>query len=509
MQIKHPVIKELLRHYAEISQLGHIKSILDWDLNVNLPPKASEGRSQQSAYLANLMTKLWLDKDFRKNLQTAETEENLTIEEAAIIRNLTIGGKYYFTVPREIIVQKDETASKAFMAWKEAKEKNDYSIFLPFLKELIKTDQIIADHLGYEKNPYDALLDQFESFLTAEKAKNAFDQIKPELIALTKAIQKTKDYSANSNYIDGVKTYPQEQQKQLALFVMRKMAFDFQAGRLDVSPHPFTTSLDRYDIRLTTMYKHDDFKDSYTSTMHETGHALYEQGIDPDYSGTPLEGGVSYGIHEALSRFWENMVGKNPEFLSFMTPLFQSFYPDHLGTISTRDLTRTINLVKPSFIRIEADEVTYSLHIILRFDIENDLFSGKLKPENAPEAWREKSKKYFGAASETDRDGILQDVHWAYGAFGYFPSYALGNLYGAQLLRKMKQEVTFEKSLQEGNLLPIKGWLDQHVHRHGSLYFPDELMKQVTGESLNPKYFVDYLKDKYTRLYDLPVVSSK
>lgn len=503
MKVRNPIIKELLRHYREISQLGQIKSILDWDLNVNLPQKASEGRSQQSSYLANLMTKLWLNEDFRKNIQKAELAENLTPEEAAIVRNLTIAGKYYFTVPREIIVQKEEISSKAFMAWKEAKEKNDFKIFLPFLKELLRIDQIVAEHLTYEKNPYDALLDQFEPFLTAQKAKKAFDTIKPELIALTKAIQKSKEYSAESRYIDGVKTYPTEQQKQLALFIMRKMGFDFQAGRLDVSPHPFTTTLDRYDIRLTTMYKHDDFKDSYTSTMHETGHALYEQGIKPEYSGTPLEGGVSFGIHEAMSRFWENMVGKHSEFLSFMTPLFQSFYPEHLGEITTKELARTINLVKPSFIRIEADEVTYSLHIILRFELENELFNGKLQPEDAPEAWRDRSQKYFGVEARTDRDGVLQDVHWSYGAFGYFPSYALGNLYGAQLLHKMKQEIRFDHELRNGNLLPVKGWLDQNIHRHGSLYFPDELMKTVTGESLNPNYFIEYLKEKYTKLYDL------
>lgn len=503
MKVKNPVIKDLLRHYREISLLSKTKAVLDWDLNVNLPPKASHGRSQQSAYLADLVTKLWLDDNFKRNIEKASGLSGLTPEEQAIVRNLNVGGKYYYSIPREIIREKEELTSKSFMGWKEAKEKNDFTIFLPFLKELIRMDQIIAGHLKYEKNPYDALLDQFEPMLTAKKTEDAFNAIKPDLISLTKRIQKSKGYSTTSDYIDNGKVYPQAEQKRLALFAMRKMAFDFNAGRLDVSPHPFTTSLDRYDIRLTTMYKDHDFKDSYTSTMHETGHALYEQGINPDYSETPLEGGVSYGIHEALSRFWENMVGKNPEFISFMTPIFQSFYPESMGEISEKILSRTINLVKPSFVRIEADEVTYSLHIILRFEMENALLNGKIKPEDAPEVWNEKSKKYFGEAPPSDRDGILQDVHWSYGAFGYFPAYALGNLYGAQLLRKMKKEVKYEKELREGNLLPIKGWLDQHVHEHGSLYYPDELMKKVTGESLNPNYFIAYLKDKYTELYDL------
>jgi carboxypeptidase Taq len=505
MKIKNATVKELLRHYQEISLVGKTKAVLDWDLNVNLPPKASEGRARQSAYLANLSTKLWLDEDFKKNIKKASGIEKLTEEEQGIVRNLVRSGKYYFSVPREIIVEKEELSSKAFMAWKEAKEKNDFSIFLPLLKELIRVDQIIASHLQYKKNPYDALLDQFEPALTAEKARSAFDAIKPDLLSLTKRIQKSKTYSDSSEYIDGVKSYPESEQKRLALFVMRKMGFDFQAGRLDVSPHPFTTGLDRYDIRLTTFYHDHDFKDSYTSTMHETGHALYEQGIEGEYADTPLEGGVSYGIHEALSRFWENMVGKSPAFLSFMTPIFQSFYPEQMGTIDERSLARTVNLVKPSFVRIMADEVTYSLHIILRFEIENDLFNGKLDPKDAPEVWNEKSKKYFGDEPPTDRDGVLQDVHWSYGAFGYFPSYALGNLYGAQLLKKMKKEIPFDKTIREGNLLPVKGWLDQNVHRYGSLHLPDDLMKIVTGESLNPKYFVEYLTEKYTVLYDLPV----
>lgn len=503
MKIKNSTIKELLRKYREISLLSKTKAVLDWDLNVNLPPKATEGRAAQSAHITRLITNIWLMDDFKILLQKANAATNLTEEEGAIVRNLNVGGKFYYRVPKELIVEKEETAAKAFMAWKEAKDKNDFTIFLPLLKRLIQIDQMVAEHLTYKKNPYDALLDQFEPDLTAEKADKAFSAIKPSLISLTKAVQKSKGYIAESEYIDGVKSYPATEQKRLALFLMRKMGFDMQAGRLDISPHPFTTSLDRYDIRITNMYKEYDFKDSYISTMHEAGHALYEQGVETDYSMTPLEGGVSYGMHEALSRFWENMIGKSPEFLSFMTPLFQSFFPEHLSTLDEKSLTKLINIVKPSFVRIEADEVTYSLHIILRFEVENELFNKKIKPEDAPEVWKEKSKKYFGKESPTDREGVLQDVHWSYGAFGYFPSYALGNLYGAQLLSKMKKEISFEKELQKGNLLPMKGWLDQNVHRHGSLYYPDTLMKKVTGESLNPKYFIEYLKNKYSSIYEI------
>ena len=504
MKVKNSVVKELLRHYKEISLLAKTKSVLDWDLNVNLPPKASEERAQQSAYLTNLITKLWLDDTFRKNLQKAQVQKKLTEEETGIVRNLERGGKFYFSVPRELIVEKEEVASKAFMAWKEAKEKNEFPLFLPLLKELVKIDQMIAGHLQYKDNPYNALLDQFEPDLTAEKTQKAFDAIKPHLVTLTQKIQKSKNYSPTNEYIDGVKSYPETEQKRLAFFAMRKMGFDIEGGRLDKSPHPFTITLGTHDVRVTNFYHAHDFKDSYTSTMHEAGHALYEQGVDEDYAGTPLEGGVSLGIHEALSRFWENMVGRHPAFISFMTPIFQSFYPEQLGTIDDRTLAKVINLVKPSFIRVMADEVTYSLHIILRFEIENDLINGKLQPKDAPEAWNVKVKEYFGKVPETDREGVLQDVHWAYGAFGYFPAYALGNLYGAQFLNTMKRSVKVDTLVAEGNLLPIKGWLEQNIHRHGSLYLPEDLLKKVTGETLNPKYFIDYLTEKYTLLYDLP-----
>ena len=501
VKITNPTVKELVRHYREISLLGRIKATLDWDLNVNLPPKASEGRAQQSAYLTDLTTKLWLNENFRKNVEKANSlTGKLSDEEKAIIRNVNFAGKYYFNVPRELIIEKEEVASKGFMAWKEAKDKNNYSIFLPSLKELFRLDQIIASHLKYDKNPYDALLNMFEPELTAAKAKKAFDAIKPDLIKLVKQVQKSKEYLSESPFFANI-DYSRTQQTLLIKSVMRKMGFDFQAGRLDVSPHPFTTGLDRYDVRVTTMYHDNDFRTSYTSTMHETGHALYELGINPDYSATPLEGGVSYGIHEALSRFWENMVGRNPAFLTYMTPLFQSFFPDQLSNTNEIQLARLINLVKPSFVRIEADEITYSLHIILRFEMENELLNGKIDLKDAPEVWREKSKEYFGIAPDKDSEGILQDVHWSYGAIGYFPSYALGNLYGAQLLNAMKKEINFETELERGNLLTIKGWLDQNVHRFGSLYFPNDLIKNATGEELNPTYFIEYLKNKYSSLY--------
>lgn len=501
MQIANSSIKKLLEHYKKISLLSKIKATMDWDLNVNMPPKGSSGRAEQSAYLEELMTDLWVQKDFLGTLEKANAEKNLSEEEKATVRNLNRAIKFYTKIPKKLIIENTKVTSEAFIHWREAREKNTFKTFLPHLKKIIAIQQQMAQHLGYTENAYDALLDLYEPNLTVSFTKRTFDALKDELVVLVKQIQKSKTYTTTSPLIGEVMRYPKPEQERLLQFIMQKMNFDREAGRLDVSPHPFTTTLGGHDIRLTTNYKEHDFRDSYTSTMHETGHALYEQGINPSYANTPLEGGVSYGIHESLSRFWENMVGKNPAYLRFMTPIFQSSYPAQLGKVKEQEFIRLFNMVKPSFIRIEADEITYSLHIILRFEMENALLNEKITVEDAPDAWREKSKKYFGIAPEKDSDGILQDVHWTYGSFGYFPSYALGNLYGAQFLHTMKKSVDFEKELENGNLPPVKDWLDTHIHTHGSLYFPDELVKKVTGEALNPSYFVQYLKEKYSKIY--------
>ena len=503
MSVSHPVIEELLKKYKEISLLNHISATLNWDLNVNLPSKASQSRSEQLGYLANAITEKWLDSDFRSLVEKAQAEKNLTKEEHAIVRNIGYATKFYYNVPKKIIIKKEKITSEAFPVWKQAREENDFKKFLPYLTEIIELNQEIAHRLTYKKNPYDALLDQYEPELTAEECQKMFDGLKTELVKLMKKITTSKNYSDSVAFTNSNLHYPIEDQKKIINYVTHKMGFDFASGRLDTSPHPFTTALSHNDVRLTTHYNVRDFRDSYSSTVHEAGHGLYEQRIDPKYAQTPLEGGVSLGIHESLSRFWENMVGKNPHFLKSITPLFQTLYNDQIGTVNEQTIIRSFNIVKPSLVRIYADEVSYSLHIILRFEMENELINGKLAAKDAPEAWREKSKTLLGVAPETDKDGVLQDVHWTYGAIGYFPSYAIGNLYGAQFLHAMKKTMDVDNLLENGKLKPIKDWLDKHIHTHGSLYFPKELLVKATGEELNYTYFLKYLNRKYSEIYDL------
>jgi carboxypeptidase Taq len=502
MYIRNKDIRTILEKYKEISLLNHISALLGWDLSVNLPINASSGRGKQSAYITEKIVNLWLDPEFKKLIEQ-DYPNTLNNEEKGILRNLRYGAKYYYRVPKDIIVEKERTSSEAYPVWQKAKQENKFEDFLPYLKKLIELNQIIAEHIGYSKNPYDALLDRFEPEFTYDQGKVVFGKLQPALTSLIKRIKKSKLYFETDPLLNTDITYPQTSQNQLLNYVVRKMGYDYNSGRIDISSHPFTTNLDRYDVRFTVKYLDHDFRDSITSGMHEAGHALYEQAINPDFSETPLEGGVSLGIHECLSRFWENMIGKNPSFLKFATPLFQAFYTDQLKEKDDQTIARLFNQVVPGFIRIEADEVTYSLHIILRFEIENELINGKLKPEDLPEAWNEKMKKYLGIAPETNSQGVLQDVHWAYGEFGYFPAYALGNLYGAQFLAKMKKEIPFEKSLEKGELATVLYWLNENIHQHGSLYFPAELVKKVTGKPLDSSHFINYLENKYSEIYKL------
>ncbi len=502
MKVRNKNIKKLLEHYKEIAVLNQINATLGYDLNVSLPQKGSEGRAAQSAYVTKILTEKWLDVEFRKLVEDTD-DKGLLQEEISILRNLKHLGHYYWQVPKEVIVELSEETSRAFMVWSEAKKGNKFKDFLPNLEKVLGLQKIIAEHLGYKENRYDALLDLYEPGLTTKDFDAIVKILQPELTKLVKAIQKSKKYTSQSELIGGNNYYPVDDQRQVGMFAARKLGYDFDAGRLDVSSHPFTETLGKYDVRITTRYKTSDFRESLMGTIHETGHALYEQGVNEEYENTPLDGGVSLGIHESQSRFWENQVGRSYEFISYMTPVLHAFFNDQLGKTSADTLFRLFNQVNPSFIRTESDEVTYNLHIALRFEIENALINEKIKAEDLTEVWREKMKKYLGVVPETDREGVLQDVHWSIGSFGYFPTYCLGNLYAAQITATMKKELQVEELVAKGDVGTILSWLRSNIHQYGSLYYPKELIKKVTGEPLNPEYFLKYIKEKYKKVYSL------
>lgn len=523
MKVTNPKVKKLLEKYKEISLLNKISTTLAWDLNVNLPRKGADARARQIAYLTKIVTEKWTDPEFKKTLESLsgqsptkqgpalqDKNSKLTQEEKAIVRNLERSAKFYQKVPKEIIVEFSETTSKAFMVWQEAKKNDKFKDFLPHLTKIVKLCQIVADHLGYRENPYDSLLDLYEPNLTASFCKKIFSRLQPELTKMLKEIGKNLPAGEAGKEVKGEskeENYPIDDQRQLSLFVLRKMGYDLEAGRMDVSSHPFTETLGRFDVRITNRYKTSDFTESLMVAMHEGGHALYEQGVSEEYENTPLDGGISLGIHESQSRFWENQIGRSYSFLKFMTPIFHAFYPNQLSKSGTEELFLLFNKVKPSLIRTEADEVTYNLHVALRFEIENGPINGKIKTKDLPEIWRDKMKKYLGIVPKTDREGVLQDVHWSYGSFGYFPTYTLGNLYAAQIATRLCQDfggqAKIDEIVEHGELGTILSWLRSNIHQYGSLYYPDELSKKITGEILAPSYYLTYIKNKFSKIYSL------
>lgn len=494
--------KKILSYYSDISTLNNIQATLEWDLNVNLPRSGGQGRADQTAYITKLSAEKWQDPTFVELVAEASTLKDQTLEEKAIIRNLQHSLKYYTRIPQALIIEFSRETSLAFMAWNSAKQKNDFSEFSPHLKSIIKLCQTMGDHLTYEKDPYDALLDLYEPGLTTADCKQYFSEIKTPLTSLLKKIVNSKKYNALPEFVNGDIVFSQKKQQELSHFVLKKMGYDFDSGRLDISPHPFTIGLGRQDIRITTMYQSTDFRDSLMASIHEGGHALYEQGVNPEYANTPLDGGVSLGIHESQSRFWENQIGRSPEFIQFITPLLHAFYPE-LETADSERLSLLFNHVSPGFIRIEADEVTYNLHILIRFELEHALINGKLEVDDLPEAWNTKMKKYLGIIPPTNKQGVLQDVHWSYGSFGYFPTYTLGNLYAGQLHAAIEKETHYTQNLTTGELRTPLGWLRSNIHQHGSVYLPDELIKNATGSTLSTSHYLTYITDKYTRLYNL------
>ena len=504
MKIRSAKLKRLLEKYKEISTLGKIEAVLGWDLSVNLPPKASNERALQSAYLAQAVSEKWLDPEFKSLLEDVNRNpKGLNNKEKAIIRGLNWGAKYYHRVPKQVIVEFTETAGKAFIAWQEARKKDNFSQFKPHLKKLIELNRLIAKHIGYKDNPYDALLDLYEPGLTTKACKEIYSVLRPELTRILKKIMRSKNYSSESSLVGSELNYPPDDQRQLSLFVLRRMGYDLEAGRMDISTHPFTTTMGHHDVRITNRYKINDFRDSLMTAMHETGHALYEQGIKNEYAATPLDGGVSLGIHESQSRFWENQIGRSLEFIKYLTPVLHAFYPEQLGKADAQSIFSLFNMVRPSLIRTESDEVTYNLHVALRFELEEGMINGAIKVDELPGLWRAKMKKYLGIVPKTDREGVLQDVHWSHGPMGYFPTYTLGNLYAAQFAKKMEKELDLKELSGRGELGTILSWLRANIHQHGGLYWPEELSLMVTGSRLNPKHFLDYIKAKYSKIYQI------
>lgn len=392
--------------------------------------------------------------------------------------------------------------TKAETIWEEAKATNNFAQFLPYLEQIIQWQKKFIQYWGVKNGSiYNTLLDIYEPDMTTDVLDQVFGELRETIVSLVQKIANSPNKPDTSMLF---KQFPREAQRALSLEMLTQLGYDFEAGRLDESVHPFMIGINHGDARITTKYDEHDFRSAIFGTIHECGHAMYEQNIDAKLAGTPLAMGTSTGIHESQSLFYENLVGRNEKFWARNYERLQKHSPEQFGDVPLSDFLRAINMVEPSLIRIEADELTYPLHIMIRYEIERDLFNGDLQAKDLPEVWNAKYEEYLGIRPDSDAKGVLQDVHWAGGMFGYFPSYALGMIYAAQWKHAMDKDLpNFDDLLAKGELLPIREWLTDKVHQYGALKKPFELLQEATGEGLNAKYLANYLQEKYTKLYQL------
>jgi carboxypeptidase Taq len=467
-----------------------------------MPIGGGKQRSKELALMAGLVHEGYTSPEIGKLIESIKNDKDYEALSQYEKRNVYLIEKEYnkrTRVPKKLIKQKAEQYAISIQAWKKAKEKKDYSIFKPELDKTLEIAKKEAHYLDPDKEPFDALVDEFEPGMTSDEITKVFSELREGLIPIIKKCQtshKKPDISLIKRHC------PIEIQKKLSQDISKLVYYDLERGRIDETEHPFTNGY-YDDVRITTHYYEDNFSFSFYSVMHEAGHALYEQNLDKNFIYQLLGKSSSYGIHESQSRFIENMIGRSPEFWEYYLPQFKKLTGEIFSDVELNAFTHAINQVKPSKIRVDADEVTYSLHVIIRFEIERDLLKGKISTEDLPKIWNAKYKEYLGVDIENDSEGVMQDTHWPAGYFGYFPSYALGNIYNGQMLHVIKKEIpTFNDLLRKGDFKPIIDWLIEKVHKPSNLYDPPELMKRISGEEINPKYFIEYLGEKFSSIYN-------
>jgi carboxypeptidase Taq len=493
---------ELIQTVREAALLGSCGAVLGWDERTYMPHNGSTLRGDQMALVARLTHEMSTDPRLGDCLSEIEASPLLQQGDiAANVREIRRSYNRAVKVPKELVEELARVTTRSQQVWQEARQKNDFASFQPWLEKIIRLKKQEADAVGYSDHPYDALLDEYEPGASSQQIRDVFKGLAAELVPLIAAIGQSSQKAPRA-ILEG--NYPVDAQERFARAAAQAIGFDFEAGRLDVTTHPFCSGIGPGDCRITTRYNPRFFNEAFFGVLHEAGHGIYEQGLLAEHFGTPLGSFCSLGIHESQSRLWENQVGRGLPFWEHFFPQAQAAFSDSLQKVSLADFYFAINEVRPSFIRVEADEATYNLHIILRFELELDLLSGQLAPKDLPGAWREKFTKMFGITPPDDRLGCLQDIHWSMGGLGYFPTYTLGNLYAAQFMEAARRDLPgLDSDFQQGNFTRLKQWLNDKVHHPGKSLPAQELCRQITGETLQPKYLVSYLRDKFAPLYGL------
>ncbi|QHZ47373.1 carboxypeptidase M32 [Bacillus sp. NSP9.1] len=492
--------KEFLDTLKKISQYEQAINVMYWDMRTGAPKKGEEHRAEAIGQLSadvfqmktskrmkELLDQLWAQKnslpfDTQKAVEEAKKEYDLNCN-----------------IPEDEFKEYTTLTSKAESVWEKAKKASDYSLFAPYLEKIIDFKKRFITYWGYEGHPYNALLDLYEPGVTVEALDSLFAELREAIVPLVQKIAQSPK-KPDTSFVH--QHFPKEKQRELCNFFLRELEYDFDAGRLDETVHPFQVTISRGDARVTTAFNESDLRSAVFGTVHECGHAIYEQNIDEALSGTNLADGASMGIHESQSLFYENFIGRHQGFWKRYFNTIKDVCPEQFADVTAEGFYRAVNESKPSLIRVDADELTYPLHIMIRYEIEKAIFSGEASVEDLPKLWNDKYEAYLGITPPDDAKGILQDVHWSGGDFGYFPSYALGYMYAAQLKSSMLKDLPeFDMLIENGDLQPIRQWLTDHVHIHGKRKKPLDMIKSATGEELNVRYLIRYLEEKYTSLY--------
>jgi carboxypeptidase Taq len=483
------------RKMARIADVRFSSALLQWDQETYLPPKGAHFRGQQLSTLSEISHELFTDEKFGVLLNNLVAKDDLTREQR---RNVEVTLEDYTKsrkLPSTFVRALSEQTNKAFHAWLEARKQNSFAVFEKELDGLVRLKREETKLLGYTAHPYDALLDEFEKGATVELLDRTFRELLPRLKEIYGRI--ISQPPPDDHFLR--QHFPKQEQWDWGMHLIGKLNFDFEAGRQDISEHPFSVSFSSQDVRITTRVDEQDLGNMTWSCIHETGHALYEQGLPVEQYGLPLGEACSYSIHESQSRLWENNVGRSLGFWKNWYPELQKRFPKQLETVTLEKFYRAINKVQPTLVRTEADEISYHFHVFIRYELEKKLIEGSLETRDIPSFWNQKYKELLGIQVPDDKQGCLQDVHWSHGSFGYFPTYSLGSFYAAQFFETARQQMPgLENRIENGDTADLLNWLRTKVHRKGRFFTSEELCKDVTGKSLDVNYFVNYLLEKYS-----------
>lgn len=490
--VRNPVVKDILGRCRQIWAIGHSLAVLSWDTETHMPEKGARARGIASGQLAMMSQKATVELD--RLVAKAEKARDLDDVEKGVVRVLRRSLDYYTKVPPELVDELQRVTTEATVVWRSARKRSDFAMFKPHLERIVELQKKVADKLGYEKHPYNALLNLYEEGFTVRDADGVYSKLIPQSRRLLEKVSAAGVFP--SKHPLESTSYDPAAMLKVNEEVIRVLGMPMDRFRMDVSTHPFTTQFALDDVRITNRYEGEDFKASLYGTVHESGHAIYGLGIGEALEFTPVGDGASYGIHESQSRFWENVVGRSMGFVRLINPVLRKHLP-FVKKYDAEELYLYFNTVRKSFIRVEADELTYNFHTAIRYEVEKKVIAGEVKVAEIPSLWNDTFDEHLGIRPKNDAQGALQDVHWSGGSFGYFATYTLGNVVAGMIWHKMKDGALVQSALQKGDIAGLKDWLGKNIHRYGATYAPKELQERVFGEAYNPQRLLAYFERKY------------